>query len=163
MKINLRKIIKASIAGIAAGSFFMIIIPSFLIIINLTYDFFIIKNDILFYLGLLSIIIPIFYFWYCTGLFSIFGSGTPAPIEPPKNLVFEVIYKHSRNPMYLCYFLIILGEFFVLGYVLLFYYFLFIVLFINVYVVYFEEPVLVKRFGNDYLDYKKRIPRWFIR
>ena len=163
MRINLAKIVKASIAGLVAGSFFMIIMPALLIIINISNDFFVLNNLVLFYLGLFFVVSSSLYFWYCTGLFSIFGRGTPAPIEPPQELVFEGIYKYSRNPMYLCYFLVILGEFFVLGYILLLYYFLFIIAFINIYVIFFEEPVLMKRFGLVYAEYKQKVPRWFLK
>ena len=30
----------------------------------------------------------------------------------------------------------------------------------HVYVVYFEEPVLKKRFGKEYTDYLRVVPRW---
>ncbi|MDA3840143.1 MAG: isoprenylcysteine carboxylmethyltransferase family protein [Patescibacteria group bacterium] len=162
MKINFVKILKASIAGLAAGSLFMLIIPAFLVILNISNDFAILKNDILWFMGIVLISASSLYFWYCTGLFSIFGKGTPAPIEPHQNLVSRGIYKHTRNPMYLCYFSIILGEFFVLGYILLLYYFLFIVVFINVYVIFFEEPALMKRFGLIYSTYKQDVPKWIL-
>jgi len=163
MKISYKKIIKASIAGLLAGLTFMIIIPAFLVFLNISFDFVQFKNIYLFYLGIFIIIFPAIYFWYCTGLFSVFGNGTPAPIEPPEKLVIKGVYKYTRNPMYLCYFLIILGEFFVLGYILLLYYFVFIVAFINIYLIYFEEPVLHKRFGGEYEEYIKNTPRWFIK
>lgn len=163
MKINFRKIVKASIAGLLAGLSFMVIIPAFLVFLNISFNYFQLENSILFYTGVFFIIVPAIHFWYCTGLFSFFGNGTPAPIEPPEKLVVEGIYKYTRNPMYLCYFLIILGEFLVLGYILLLYYFFFIVVFINIYIIFFEEPVLEKRFKEDYNNYKDRVPRWFLK
>ena len=163
MKINLVKIIKASIAGFLAGLSFMVIIPAFLVFLNITLNYSQIENNILFYVGISFIIFPAMYFWYCTVLFSFFGNGTPAPIEPPEKLVVEGIYKYTRNPMYLCYFLIILGEFLVLGYILLLYYFFFIILFVNIYVIFFEEPVLEKRFEGDYIKYRESTPRWFLK
>ncbi len=162
MKINLAKIIKASITGLATGSFFILIIPAFLVILNISYNFAVFKNDVLFFVGIVLIVVAFLFFWYCTGLFSILGGGTPAPIEPPERLVTKGVYKYTRNPMYLSYFCIILGEFFVLGYILLFDYFLFIVILINIYVIYFEEPVLVKRFGSAYLEYKQKVSRWIL-
>lgn len=159
---NIKIILKAIVAGLAAGSFFMVIFPAFLIYINISNNLFVFENSILFYIGLFLIFFPSIYFWYCTSLFSKFGKGTPAPIEPPKNLVVEGVYKYSRNPMYLCYFSIILGGFFMLGFILLLYYFIFIVLLVNIYVIFFEEPKLVERFGEEYLNYKKRVPRWFL-
>jgi len=163
MGMNLGKIIKASIAGLISGLSFMIIIPYLLVIINIANDFPIIRNTVLFYLGLIFISIPAFYFWYCARLFYVFGNGTPAPIEPPEKLVSKGVYSYSRNPMYLCYFFIVLGEFFILGYLSLLFYFFILVVFINIYVIFFEEPVLQKRFGTDYLEYKKKVPRWFLK
>ncbi len=70
------------------------------------------------------------------------------------------IYRYTRNPMYLGYFGIVLGEFFFFGNLLLFFYFLFIVLFVNLYLLFIEEPKLRKRFGSEYEDYIKKVPRW---
>jgi len=88
------------------------------------------------------------------------GGGTPAPIEPPKELVIKGIYRFTRNPIYIGYFLILLGEFFIFGYLLLLFYFIAMLVFMQIYVVYIEEPKLKKRFGEAYKDYMKNVPRW---
>lgn len=157
---NYQKILKAIVAGLVAGSFFIIILPAFLIILSIYYELAIINKPYFIYLGSFLIILGVINFWYCTGLFAFFGRGTPAPIEPPDKLVVKGIYKYTRNPMYFSYFFIILGEFFLFGYMILFYYFLFIIFFINFYLIFFEEPALKRRFGEEYLLYKKRVPRW---
>jgi len=154
------KILKAIIAGLVAGSFFMIILPAFLIILSFYFELTIINKSYFIYLGSSLIILGVITFWYCTGLFAFLGRGTPAPIEPPYKLVAKGFYKYTRNPMYFSYFFIILGEFFLFGHMLLFYYFLFIVFLISVYLIFFEEPGLEKRFGEEYLLYKKKVPRW---
>ncbi len=153
---NYGKILKASVAGVAAGSFFMIILPTFLLFLSFCYQLPIVDRPYFNYIGYFLIILGVINFWYCTGLFAFWGKGTPAPIEPPNKLVAEGIYRHTRNPMYLSYFIIILGEFFLFAYVVLFYYFIFIVFLINIYLVFFEEPRLQRRFGELYIVYKKK-------
>ena len=92
-----------------------------------------------------------------------FGQGTPVPTEPPKKLVTQGLFQFTRNPMYLALFAVILGEFFYFGTLLLFIYFLFIFLSFHLYVVKKEEPELEKRFGQEYLEYKKKTPRWLFK
>ena len=90
-----------------------------------------------------------------------FGEGTLVPTEPPKRLVTQGLFQFTRNPMYLALFAIILGEFFFFGISLLFIYFLMVVFVFHLYVVKKEEPELEKKFGQEYLEYKKKTPRWF--
>lgn len=33
----------------------------------------------------------------------------------------------------------------------------------NIYFLLLEEPILEKKFGKDYLEYKKKVPRWIPR
>jgi len=46
----------------------------------------------------------------CTGDFTFAGKGTPAPIDPPKELVVQGLYRYIRNPMYIGILSILLGE-----------------------------------------------------
>lgn len=110
--------------------------------------------------GIVLIICGAFLFAYCTRQFARVGKGTPVPVEPPKEFVAIGLYRVTRNPIYIGYFLALFGEFSILGHVLLFVYFVFWVLAIHLYVVLFEERELVERFGEKYLEYKKTVPRW---
>lgn len=92
--------------------------------------------------------------------FSSQGQGTPAPILPPKKIVTKGYYRQSRNPMYLGYLLIFLGMFLFFGHFLLLAYFLATFVVLHLYVVYFEEPILKKKFGKNYQKYLKKTPRW---
>lgn len=93
-------------------------------------------------------------------LFKLVGKGTPVPIEPPKKFVYTGLYKFVRNPMYLAIFTDILGGFFIFGHLLsLIYAFLFLSI-IHIYVVLIEEPKLKMRFGKEYQEYTKSVPRW---
>jgi protein-S-isoprenylcysteine O-methyltransferase Ste14 len=95
--------------------------------------------------------------------FALRGKGTPAPIDPPKKLVVEGPYRIVRNPMYWSVSFVILGEALAfrslalaeIGCV----FFGFAALFVMVY----EEPILREKFGAEYEDYCRRVPRWLPR
>ncbi|MGF7117153.1 methyltransferase family protein [Methanobacterium oryzae] len=91
------------------------------------------------------------------------GKGTLAPWDPPKKLVIGGAYRHVRNPMISGVLMIVLGEALIFASIELF--LLFILFFIvnHIYFVYSEEPGLIKRFGRDYIEYKKNVPRWIPR
>lgn len=99
----------------------------------------------------------------CFVIINKFGEGTPIPTESPKRLVTQGLFQFTRNPMYLALFALILAEFFFFGTSLLFVYFWLIVLGFHLYVIKKEEPELEKRFGQEYLEYKKKTPRWIFK
>lgn len=89
------------------------------------------------------------------------GRGTPAPIDPPKELVAVGFYRYTRNPMYVGVFSVIVGHFLWFGFWYLLIYAVVVFLAFNTFVAYYEEPTLRKKFGAAYEDYCKRVPRWF--
>ena len=91
------------------------------------------------------------------------GRGTPAPIDPPKELVAAGFYRYVRNPMYVGVLAAILGHFLWFGYWNLLLYAGIVFLAFHAFVTYYEEPNLKKRFGAAYEDYLKRVPRWIPR
>ena len=94
-------------------------------------------------------------------LFVRIGQGTLAPWDPTRVLIAEGLYRYSRNPMKAGLFLVLIGESLLLGSrAIAIWAAAFIV--VNVlYIRYFEEPGLKRRFGRAYADYCKRVPRWF--
>ena len=100
---------------------------------------------------------------WCFWGFLVRGGGTPAPIEPPKELVVSGLYNYIRNPMYVGVLLVIIGHFLWFGFWNLLIYAVIIFLAFNAFVTYYEEPNLKKRFGAAYEDYLKRVPRWIPR
>lgn len=91
------------------------------------------------------------------------GKGTLAPWHPTRKLVIKSLYAHMRNPMILGVNIILIGEaitfrswniliwgacFFILN---------------TVYFILSEEPGLQKRFGEEYEEYKRNVPRWIPR
>ena len=91
------------------------------------------------------------------------GRGTPAPIEPPKELVAVGFYRYVRNPMYGGIFLIVLGHFLWFGHLWLIVYLVIVFVIVHLFVTLYEEPTLKKKFGTTYEQYLKRVPRWIPR
>jgi len=88
------------------------------------------------------------------------GRGTQVPVAPPKVLVHEGLFRWTRNPMYLAYVVIILGEAMLFASWTLVAYAFACWALAHFYVVHFEEPHLRRRFGAAYDDYCRTVPRW---
>ena len=97
---------------------------------------------------------------WCFRDFLVKGRGTPAPIDPPKELVVSGLYNYVRNPMYVGVFLVILGHFLWFGFLNLLIYAVVVGVVFHSFVTLYEEPNLKNRFGAVYEDYLKRVPRW---
>ena len=89
------------------------------------------------------------------------AAGTPiAPNQPTKALVFDGIYNHTRNPMYLGFTLVLIG----LG--LIFDELWFIItaplamFAVTKLAIEREEAYLERKFGAEYVAYKGRVRRW---
>lgn len=88
------------------------------------------------------------------------GRGTPVPTDPPELLVAEGPYARSRNPMYLAYLAILVGEALLLGDAALFLYVAVVASSAQLWLLLVEEPGLRRRFGEAFRDYARRVPRW---
>jgi protein-S-isoprenylcysteine O-methyltransferase Ste14 len=88
------------------------------------------------------------------------GQGTPAPIDPPKKLVVDGPYSVARNPMYCSVASVIFGEALMFRSLLLGE--LGVAFFAStmVFVLLYEEPALRRKFGAEYDEYCRRVPRW---
>jgi len=91
------------------------------------------------------------------------GRGTPAPIDPPKELVAEGLYVYVRNPMYVGALSVVTGQFLWFGSLWLVVYGGAALLAFHLFIVFYEEPTLRKQFGNSYVEYCQRVPRWIPR
>ena len=107
----------------------------------------------------LTAIGALIYLW-CAYDFVFIGRGTPAPFAPPKTLVIRGLYKYVRNPMYVGLLLAIIGQGFIYGSPAIMIYSVLIFIMFHSFVVLYEEPVLRKMFGDDYLAYGKCVSRW---
>jgi protein-S-isoprenylcysteine O-methyltransferase Ste14 len=99
----------------------------------------------------------------CAWEFAVVGRGTPAPIDPPKSIVVSGLYRFVRNPMYLGVELLILGEAWLFSSTRLLGYALLLGLGFHLFVVFYEEPSLTKKFGGAYQEYCRSVPRWIPR
>lgn len=95
--------------------------------------------------------------------FLIEGRGTPAPIDPPRELVAAGFYRYVRNPMYFGVLLILIGHFLWFGFWSLLVYTAFAFVATHLFVTLYEEPTLKRKFGTAYEQYLKRVPRWIPR
>ena len=91
------------------------------------------------------------------------GNGTIMPWDPTKKLVVVGLYGFVRNPMILSILIILLGEAVAFASDTIF---ILAAAFFIINTLYFrfsEEPGLEKRFGEEYLEYKRNVPRWMPR
>jgi protein-S-isoprenylcysteine O-methyltransferase Ste14 len=95
--------------------------------------------------------------------FALLGRGTPAPVAHPTTLVVSGPYRHVRNPMYVAVLLVLIGQSFLLGSVAVLGYCLLVGALFHAFVVFYEEPTLVARFGPSYELYRKHVKRWWPR
>jgi len=100
---------------------------------------------------------------YCASFLSAVGRGTPYPRRPPKSLVTGGPYARVRNPILLSWAAMLLGLGIALPLPGLIVLLVPAAAAIHAYVVYHEEPILARRFGADFEEYRQRIPRWIPR
>ena len=115
------------------------------------------------YFGLPLIVIGAAGLLWCVWEFFSEGRGTLAPVDPPRHLVVRGLYRYVRNPMYVSVVTILIGE---------------AILFLStrvlieagvfsglayLFVVFYEEPVLRRQFGDPYERYLNKVGRWIPR
>ena len=98
--------------------------------------------------------------WKTVSLFIEYGEGTPAPFDPPRQLVIRGPYIYMRNPMMVAVCLVLSGEALLFASVPLGLWFLFFFGLCLILIPLWEEPDLEKRFGESYREYKQKVPRW---
>jgi protein-S-isoprenylcysteine O-methyltransferase Ste14 len=96
-------------------------------------------------------------------LFASYGSGTLAPWEPTQSLVVRGPYRHVRNPMISAVIAILFGEAAIYGSFALLVWALGFWGLNLIYIPQVEERALEARFGEQYREYKSKVPRWIPR
>ena len=118
----------------------------------------ILSGFIPFYLNLIFMIgfFVIAYFFIVKGLKIVF-----VEVRDPPQVIKTDVFSRTRHPVYLGSIFIYLGlilmtlsliSLAMLGLIFIFY---------N-YIASYEEKLLIKMFGQDYLDYMKKVPKWFV-
>lgn len=114
-----------------------------------------------FWLGVGFGLIGIAFVFWTGSLFSVFGRGTAMPWDPPQKLVIKGPFRHVRNPMISGVVLILVAQSLVFDvWILAVWSVVFFVLNL-IYIPSVEEAGLEARFGEDYREYKRNVPRWF--
>lgn len=95
--------------------------------------------------------------------FPLEGSGVPWPTNPPSSRKVMVggPYRYVRNPMYVSFFVAIIGEALLLSRPGLLIYLPVLVVFVVAFVRWYEEPTMAKRFGAEYDAYRKQVHAWW--
>jgi protein-S-isoprenylcysteine O-methyltransferase Ste14 len=85
--------------------------------------------------------------------------GTPVPFNPPPEVVATGPYRYARNPMLTGVFLFLFGLGVCVNSLSLVFFFTPLFVLVNVWELkQIEEPELVKRFGEQYIEYRRRTP-----
>lgn len=87
--------------------------------------------------------------------------GSPLPTDPPRRLITSNIFKWTRNPMFVASGFVWFGEFLFFGSILLLFYAIAWVSLNHIHLVIQDERWLEKRYGDEYIAYKRKVPRYF--
>jgi protein-S-isoprenylcysteine O-methyltransferase Ste14 len=96
-------------------------------------------------------------------LFARIGRGTLAPWDPTRHLVAQGPYAHVRNPMISAVVATLLGEAALFGSPGILILAAAFGAINHVFFLFQEEPGLERRFGDEYREYKRAVPRWIPR
>jgi protein-S-isoprenylcysteine O-methyltransferase Ste14 len=101
----------------------------------------------------------------CVWDFGWSGHGTPAPILPPQRLVVVGFYRYVRNPMYVGFAAGWIGLWIVFGHAnpLVIAIVAVVAAGVDLFVMFYEEPTLRRKFGADYEQYCRNVRRWWPR
>ena len=91
------------------------------------------------------------------------GRGAYVEFDPPKEFVASGPYRWCRNPIAACVLGMLLGLGIALSSVGILIFFALGLILAHVQVVLMEEPLLRTRFGDQYVEYCGRVPRWIPR
>ena len=99
----------------------------------------------------------------CFARFALEGRGTPGPVAQTEVLVASGLYRFVRNPMYVCVLIIVSGQALLFGQAWLFAYAGVLLVAFHLFVRFYEEPQLRRRFGESYETYYLHVGRWWPR
>ena len=144
----------------------IVLIPAMIVYFTQSNLKFLLYNSITtisFIIGTTMIIVGLLILTKTILLFSQIGKGTLAPWDPTRKLVAIGPYRYVRNPMIISVLLTLLGEAILLhSFPILIFMFTFWIL-NHIYFIKFEEAGLIRRFGEEYIQYSETVPRWIIR
>jgi protein-S-isoprenylcysteine O-methyltransferase Ste14 len=92
--------------------------------------------------------------------FVVEGRGTPAPIAPTRHLVVGGPFRWVRNPGYIAVIGLVVGQGLFFGHLGVLVYAVLLGLAFHLFVLFYEEPTLRRQFGDEYVEYCRRVSRW---
>jgi protein-S-isoprenylcysteine O-methyltransferase Ste14 len=122
-----------------------------------------IKLIIPFILGLIIMVIGLYIITMTVSSIIRIGKGTLAPWSPSQHLVIAGMYGYVRNPMILGVLTVLIGESLALISSRILIWSVGFFMINNIFFLAYEEPNLEKKFGDEYRQYKKNVPRWMPR
>ncbi len=91
------------------------------------------------------------------------GRGTPAPVAEAQRLVVSGPFRYVRNPGYVGVLGLIVGQSLLFASAAVLAHAAIMALAFHLFVVLYEEPHLRRKFGTEYEEYQRRVPRWLPR
>ncbi|TNC29198.1 methyltransferase family protein [Amycolatopsis alkalitolerans] len=91
------------------------------------------------------------------------AGGTPVPAASPPRLVVSGLYRYVRNPIYVGFLVVLLGEALLFGSVRIVGYTAIAWCVSAAAVLFYEQPRLARRFGTEYERYRHAVPAWLPR
>jgi protein-S-isoprenylcysteine O-methyltransferase Ste14 len=91
------------------------------------------------------------------------ADGTPVPAASPPRLVVSGFYRYVRNPIYVGFLVVLLGEALLFGSVRIVGYAALAWCVGAAAVYFYEEPRLARRFGAEYERFRRAVPAWLPR
>lgn len=91
------------------------------------------------------------------------ADGTPVPVASPPRLLVQGPYRYVRNPIYVGFLVVLLGETLIVGSIGLLEYTAFAFCIGAGAVRFYEEPTLARRFGAEYQSYRRAVHAWIPR
>jgi protein-S-isoprenylcysteine O-methyltransferase Ste14 len=88
------------------------------------------------------------------------AGGTPIPLAPTRHLVVSGFNRYVRNPIYVGSVMIFVGEALLFGRPIMLLYAAAGWGAAAAFVHWYEEPVLIRRFGSEYEAYRRAVPAW---
>lgn len=114
-------------------------------------------------LGVVLAAVGLWLFIATVRLFGVVGKGTLGPWDAPRHLVVVGPYRYVRNPMISGVLSLLAAEVLVTLSPGLLTWWLFFAVLNAVFIPAFEEPLLLRKFGEEYRAYKLAVPRWIPR
>jgi protein-S-isoprenylcysteine O-methyltransferase Ste14 len=91
------------------------------------------------------------------------GRGTLMPVVPTKHLVVSGLYRYVRNPMYVGVVTALAGEILLFWNRDLLIFAALVWLGMHLFVCFYEEPRLLRTYGEEYARFRQNVPRWIPR